>query len=68
MKTQLLNVWEHLGENDSFINNYENALRFKGKSWESLDENHKKEVTTTNNTILNLRVLLGVCRYVCGKV
>ena len=30
-----------------FDKNYENSLRFKEISWESLDENDEKEVTTT---------------------
>jgi hypothetical protein len=36
------NVSFSLGDNDSFIKTNENTLRFKGKSWESLDGNHKK--------------------------
>ena len=43
------NVYGSLRNNDSFYKNDENSLRFKGTSRESLDENHEKEVTTTNN-------------------
>ena len=43
------NVCDSLGNNDSFYKNDENTLRFKGNSWESLDENHEKEGTTTKD-------------------
>ena len=36
------NVYDSLGNNNSFYSNDENSLRFKGNSWESLDENHEK--------------------------
>ena len=51
------NVYDSLGNNDSFYKNTENSLRFKGNSWESLDENHEKEGTTTKNTPWAVMVL-----------
>ena len=48
------NVYDSLGNNNSFYKNDENSLRFKGKSWESLDENHEKEGTTTKGTLLGV--------------
>ena len=47
-------VYYSLGTNDSFHKNYENALRCKQTSWESLDENHEKEGTTTKGGIWEL--------------
>ena len=44
------NVYDSLGNNDSFNKNGQNSLRFKQISWESLDENHEKEGTTTKGT------------------
>ena len=44
------NVYDSIGNNDSFYKNDENTLRFKRNSWESLDESHEKEGTTTKNT------------------
>ena len=41
------NVYDSLGNNISFYKNDENSLRFKGNSWESLDESDEKEGTTT---------------------
>ena len=43
------NVYDSLGNNDSFYKNYENSLRFKGNSWESLDGKHETEGTTTKD-------------------
>ena len=43
------NVYDSLGNNDSLTKNCQNSLRFKQISWESLDENHEKEGTTTKN-------------------
>ena len=43
------NVYYSLGNKNSFYKNDENSLRLKGIWWESLDGNHEKEVTTTNN-------------------
>ena len=37
------NVCDSLGNNNSFYKNNENSLRFKGKSWESLDGKHTKK-------------------------
>ena len=53
------NVYDSLGNFDSFYKNNENSLRFKGNSWESLDENHEKEGTTTKNPNLDLMFSLG---------
>ena len=50
------------------MKNYENALRFKGKPWESLDGKQQKNATTTKDSIWNLRVLLGFCKYFGWKV
>ena len=41
------NVYDSLGNNNSFYKNVENSLRFQQISCDSLDENHKKEGTTT---------------------
>ena len=49
-KLNFENVCESWGNNDSFYKNIENSLRFKGSWWESLDENHEKEGTTTKST------------------
>ena len=46
MKTYFSECVVILRNNYSFLNNYENTLRFKSKSWESLDESHKKAATT----------------------
>ena len=48
------NVWFSWRDNDSCIRTFENTLCFKGDSWESLHENHKKEVTITKNPIWEL--------------
>ena len=56
-KVNYQNVYCSLGNNNSFYKNDENSLRFKGGSWESLDENHEKGVTTTNNTPGNVSFL-----------
>ena len=53
------NVYYSLGNNKSFYKNDENTLRFKGNSWESLDENHEKEGTTTKDTSQRLMFSLG---------
>ena len=53
------NVYDSLGNNNSFYKNDENSLRFKGNSWESLDENHEKEGTTTKNTSQRVMFSLG---------
>ena len=53
------NVCYSLRNNNSYYKNDENSLRFKGNSRESLDENHEKEVTTTNNTSQRLMFSLG---------
>ena len=43
------NVYDSLGNNNSFYKNDENSLRFEGNPRESLEENHEKEVTTTKD-------------------
>ena len=53
------NVYDSLGNNNSFYKNDENSLRFKGNSWESLDENHEKEGTTTKGTSQGAMFSLG---------
>ena len=57
------NVCESFGNNNSFYKNIENSLRFKGKSWESLDENHEKEGTTTKSVPWEASFLYKDCQY-----
>ena len=49
------------------MKNQQNSLRFKRTWWESLDENHRKEGTTTKGAIWELMVLLGDSLYKCLK-
>ena len=58
-KLNFENVNYSLGNNNRFYKNDEDSLRFKGNSRESLDENHEKEVTTTNNGPLEVMFSLG---------
>ena len=53
------NVYDSLRNNNSFYKNGQNSLRFKQISWESLDENHEKEGTTTKNTSQGVMFSLG---------
>ena len=53
------NVCYSLGNNNSFYKNDENSLRFKQISCDSLDENHKKEGTTTKDTSQGVMFSLG---------
>ena len=53
-KLNFEHVCESLRNNDIFHKNIENSLRFKGKSWETFDENHEKEGTTTKGQFLKL--------------
>ena len=48
------NVHYSLGTNNSFCKNDENSLCFKRNSWESLDEKHEKEGTTTKGPFCNV--------------
>ena len=45
------NVYDSLGNNNSFNKNCQKSLRFKQISWESLDGNHEKEGTTTKKPL-----------------
>ena len=52
-------VYDSCGNNNSFYETDENSLCFKGNSWESLDENDKKEATTTKGQLWEVMVLLA---------
>ena len=56
-KLNFENVCGSLGNNNSFYKKVENSLRFKGNWWESLDENHEKEGTTTKDAPWRLSFL-----------
>ena len=53
----LADVCSSSGNNESVYKNDENTLCFKGNPWESSDENHEKEATTTTHPVWGLSLL-----------